>query len=98
MSSSLFVIVLGAAAAGLLLLVKSGGRRLAAMAGGLLLSIPTYFVVGLALAGRINPHATRFQPYPFTSINDHVSNVLFWGSAWVVVLFFLLPELGKRWG
>jgi hypothetical protein len=97
MSSSLFLIVLAATAVGLFLLVTSRGRWRATIAGGLLFSIPTYCVVGLALAGHINPHATRFQPYPFTSINDHASNVVFWGSAWLVVLFFLLPKLGKRW-
>jgi hypothetical protein len=97
MFSSLSLVVLVATALCVVLLVTLRGRWGASMVGGLLFSIPTYCVVGLALAGHVDPLKTRFQPYPFTSISDHVSNVVFWGLVWGVTLLFVLPKLGKRW-
>lgn len=97
MFSSLSLVVLVATALGVALLVTLRGRWRASIVGGLLFSIPTYCVVGMALAGHIDPHMTRFQPYPFTSISDHVSNVVFWGLVWAVALLFVLPKLSRRW-
>jgi len=77
----------------------SGGRRRGTISGALLLGPLTFAMVGGALAGKLNPAKSRFQDFPIDDIGSGATlfNICFWIVIWGVLLYFLLPQLGKRW-